>query len=158
VTDIEKLVAEFSENVAAQTDSIWRGDSKTGNKHAKRYIAAFDRLTAHGDAGRSALAVLFTHPRMDVRVSAAAYLLRYRTAEARAILEEAARGVGMVPFEASLVLKNWESGTWALDPGEHAEGSPEQNRPAMPIKRSRPRTKRAATDKRRGGKRDKSGG
>ncbi len=118
MTEIEELVAEFAENVAAQTDSIWRGDAKTGNKHAKRYIAAFDKLTAHGDAGRDALTVLFTHPRMDVRVSAAAYLLRYRTAEARAILEEAATGEGLVPFEASLVLKNWESGTWALDPAD----------------------------------------
>ena len=118
MTEIEELVAEFSENVAAQTDSIWRGDAKTGNKHARRYIAAFDKLTAHGDAGRDALTVLFKHPRMDVRVSAAAYLLRYRTAEARAILEAAATGEGLVPFEASLVLKNWESGTWALDPAE----------------------------------------
>jgi len=158
VTDIEKLVAEFAENVAAQTDSIWRGDSKTGNKHAKRYIAAFDRLTAHGDAGRNALAVLFTHPRMDVRVSAAAYLLRYRTAEARAILEEAARGGGMVPFEASLVLKNWESGTWALDPAEDAAGQPEAPSPARPSQRSRPRTGRGTTDRRRGSKRDKPEG
>lgn len=117
MTELEQLVAEFAENVAAQTDSIWRGDAKTGNKHARRYIAAFGKLTAHGDAGREALTVLFKHPRMDVRVSAAAYLLRYRTAEARAILEEAATGEGLVPFEASLVLKNWDNGTWALDPG-----------------------------------------
>jgi uncharacterized protein DUF2019 len=157
VTEIEGLVAEFAENVAAQTDSIWRGDAKTGNKHAKRYIAAFDKLTAHGDAGRDALTVLFTHPRMDVRVSAAAYLLRYRTAEARAILEEAATGEGLVPFEASLVLKNWESGTWALDPADDGSGQPEAPRPAPSSKHSRPRTERAAADKRRGSKRDKPG-
>jgi hypothetical protein len=118
VTKLESLVAEFAENVAAQTDAIWRGDAKVGNKHAKRYIAAFEKLRAQGDAGREALTVLFTHPRLDVRVSAAAYLLRYRTAEAHAILQEAAKGTGLVPFEASLVLKNWESGTWALDPVE----------------------------------------
>jgi len=40
-TKIEKLVREFAENVAAQTDAIRRGDSKTGNKRAKRYIRAF---------------------------------------------------------------------------------------------------------------------
>ena len=113
---IEELVEQFAQSVAAQTDSIWRGDAKTGNKHARRYMAAFDKLRAHGDAGRDALSVLLTHSRMDVRVSAAAYLLRYRTAEARAILEEAAKGEGLVPFEASIVLKNWENGTWALDP------------------------------------------
>ena len=118
MTDIEKLVAEFAENVAAQTDSIWRGDSKTGNKHAKRYIAAFKKLRAHGDAGRDALAVLFTHPDMDVRTTAAAFLLRYRTADAKAILTEAAKGKGLVAFESAEALKRWEEGAWALDPAE----------------------------------------
>lgn len=54
---------------------------------------------------------------MDVRVMAAAHLLRYRTAEARAVLEEAAKGTGLVPFGAQQALKRWEEGTWALDPG-----------------------------------------
>jgi len=113
---LEELVEQFAENVAAQTDAIWRGDAKTGNKHARKYGAAFDKLRAQGNAGREALAVLFKHPRMDVRVMAAAVLLRHRTAEAKAVLEEAARGEGMVPFKAGQALKRWEEGTWALDP------------------------------------------
>jgi len=28
-----------------------------------------------------------------------------------AVLEEAAKGEGLIPFEASIVLKNWENGT-----------------------------------------------
>ncbi len=47
---------------------------------------------------------------------AATYLLRYRTAEAKAILEEAAKGQGLVAFEAGEALKRWEEGVWALDP------------------------------------------
>ena len=113
---LEDLVEQFAENVAAQTDAIWRGDAKTGNKHAKRYGAAFDKLRTHGAAGRDALAVLLKHPRMDVRVTAAACLLRHCTAEAKAVLEEAAKGEGMVPFEAQQALQRWEEGTWALDP------------------------------------------
>jgi len=113
---LEELVEEFAQNVAAQTDAIWRGDARTGNKHARRYLAAFEKLRARGSPGRDALAVLLTHPRMDVRVEAAAFLLRYRTAEARAVLEAAAAKEGMIPFIASQVLKNWEQGTWALDP------------------------------------------
>jgi hypothetical protein len=113
---LEELVKQFAENVSAQTDAIWRGDAKTGNRHADRYIAAFKELRAHGDAGRAALAVLFEHPRMDVRVTAAAFLLRYRTKEAKAVLEQAAQGEGMVPFEAQQALQRWEEGTWALDP------------------------------------------
>ena len=113
---LKDLIERFAVNVAEQTDAIWRGDAKTGNRHAKRYLAAVDALLAHGDAGRDALASLLTHSRMDVRVKAAAYLLRYRTAEAKAVLEEAASREGMIPFIASEVLRNWEQGTWALDP------------------------------------------
>ena len=113
---LEALVEQFALNVAEQTDAIWRGDTKTGNRHARRYLAAVDKLLARGDAGRDALSSLLAHPRMDVRVKAAAYLLRYRTAEAKAVLEEAARIEGLIPFIASEVLKNWEQGTWPLDP------------------------------------------
>lgn len=112
----EETVEEFAQNVAAQTDAIWRGDAKTGNKHADRYIAAFEKLRALGDPGREALAVLLTHPRMDVRTTAATCLLRYKTAEARAVLEEAAKGKGLTSFGAQQALKRWEEGTWSLDP------------------------------------------
>jgi hypothetical protein len=114
--NLESLVNEFSTHVAAQTDAIWQGNARTGNKHAKRYLAAVDKLLSQGDAGRDALSVLLAHPRMDVRVKAAAYLLRHRPEEAKAVLEEAARSEGMIPFIASQVLKNWEQGTWNLDP------------------------------------------
>jgi hypothetical protein len=113
--ELEKLVEEFARHVEAGTDAVWRGDSKAGSTHAGRYIAAFKKLRAQGDAGRDALAVLLQHPRMDVRVTAAACLLRYRTRDAKAVLEEAARGEGMVSFEAQQALQRWEDGTWALD-------------------------------------------
>ncbi|MBM7118372.1 DUF2019 domain-containing protein [Archangium primigenium] len=114
--NLDRLVEEFAVNVAAQTDCIWNGDSKKGNRHAKRYLSAFDKLRAHGAAGRAALAGLFVHPRMDVRVKAAAYLLRYRTDDAKKILEDAAKREGMIPFIAAQVLRNWEEGVWNLDP------------------------------------------
>ena len=153
VRSLEMLVEEFSYHVQAQTREIFGGDAKIGNKHAKKAIAAFMQLRSRGDAGRDALAVLFTHPSMDVRTAAAAILLRHRTAEAKAVLEEAAKGKGLIPFEASEALKRWEEGTWALDPADDAAGQPEAS-----SKRSRPRTERAAKDRRRGSKRDKPGG
>jgi hypothetical protein len=113
---LEQLVGEFARNIAAQTDCIMQGDATTGNQHAMRALAAVRALCAHGNAGRDALAVLFAHPRMDVRVTAAAFLLRHRTAEARAVLEEAARGQGLAALGAMQTLENWEAGTWALDP------------------------------------------
>lgn len=111
----EELAEEFAQNVSAQTDAIWNGDAKTGNKHAKRYVAAFKKLRNHGDTGRNALAVLLNHPRMDVRVKAAIYLLSERPTQALPVLEEAAKSKGMIPFEASQVLKYWSEGTWSLD-------------------------------------------
>lgn len=109
------LVAKFAQHVAEQTDAIWRGDSETGNKHAKRYIAAFEKLRAMGDVGRDALALLLTHERMDVRVMAAAFLLRHRTSDALEVLRDASKGSGFVAFEASEALKRWEDGSWSLD-------------------------------------------
>jgi hypothetical protein len=148
VTGLEKWVEEFARHVEAQTEAIWRGDAKTGNKHADQCLAAFDKLCAHGDAGRDALASLFSHPNMDVRTTAAAFLLRYRTTEARAILEEAAKGKGLVAFASAQALKRWEEGTWALDPADNdangantGETSPAG--PVAPARRARPRPKKS---------------
>lgn len=158
VKTLEELVEDFAYHVQAQNEEILKGDARTGNKHAKRALAAFMQLRSHGDTGRDALAGLFSHPRMDVRVMAAVFLLRHRTAEAKAILEEAAKGQGLVPFGASEALKRWEEGTWALDPADDETRQSEEPRPAPATKRSRPRTERAATDRRRGSKRDKPSG
>ena len=114
--ELEELVEQFARHVQAETEAGWQADAKTANSHADEYIAVFDKLRAHGDEGRDALALLLTHPRMDVRVTAAVFLLRHCTAEAKAVLEEAAKGKGMVPFEAQQALKRWAEGTWALDP------------------------------------------
>jgi hypothetical protein len=112
---LDELVEEFARNVAAQTDAIWNGDARTGSKHAKRYIVAFKKLREHGEGGRDALTRLLAHPRMDVRVKAALYLLSERPEEAKPVLEEAAKSEGMIPFEAAQALKYWEEGTWSLD-------------------------------------------
>jgi len=111
-----KLVAQFAEHVAAQTDEILRGDARTGNRHAKRYIEAFTRLRAMGDTGRDALVPLLHAERPDVRGMAAAFLLRHRHGDARAVLEQLAAGVGLAAFGASECLKRWEEGAWQLDP------------------------------------------
>ena len=113
---LEDLVREFAANVAAQTDAIFQVGADPEDQHGDRYIAAFDELRARGNEGREALCVLLKHPRMDVRATAAAFLLRYRTAESRAVLEEAAKGEGLVAFGAQQTLKGWADGGWDLDP------------------------------------------
>jgi len=115
MTKIEKLVQEFGESVAAQTD-VMRQDAKTGNKHAKRYLRAFQALRELGDEGRDALVPLMSEGRADVRAMAAAFLLRHRHEEAREVLEELASGEGFVAFAAGETLQRWREGTWQLDP------------------------------------------
>lgn len=116
MTTLEELVKEFAEGTIAQTEAIRQGDSKTGNRHAKRRSRAFQALRSSGNEGREALLPLLQHVRADVRGMAAAYLLRYRTVEARAVLLELSAGKGLSAFGASETLKRWEEGTWALDP------------------------------------------
>lgn len=112
--NLEKLLQDFTSGVTAQTAAIFRGDAKGGNKHAKKYIAAARKLRELGDAGWDAFASLLKHPDVDVRTMAATYLLPRRTAEARAVLEEAAKGSGLVAFEASESLTRWDEGAWDL--------------------------------------------
>ncbi|MFE8604950.1 DUF2019 domain-containing protein [Archangium violaceum] len=106
---------DFAQNVADHTDALWRGDRTGERKYTKRYIAAFKKLRTQGEGGRDALAKLLTHPRMDVRVKAATYLLSERPAQAIPVLQEAAKGTGMISFMAAQTLKYWEEGTWSLD-------------------------------------------
>ena len=92
------------------------GNPQKGNKHAERYIAAFKALATHGDIGRAALAKLLSDERKEVRVTTAAFLLRYRHHEAKAVLKEAAKGDDLVSFGAQQALERWKDGTWELDP------------------------------------------
>lgn len=89
-------------------------DVAAGNRHARKYIAVWHALRdQHGDAGRDGLATLLRHPSTDVRVMAAAYLLRHRTEEATRVLEEA-KAAGH--FGAAQALERWREGVWNLDP------------------------------------------
>lgn len=114
--NLQDVVKEFAECVVAQSNAIAKADANLGNRFAKRYIAAFKTLRLHGDEGREALAVLLSDSRANVRVMAAAYLLRYKHDQAKAVLEAEAEGAGIVAFGASQALQRWKDGSWALDP------------------------------------------
>lgn len=114
---LKRLVNELAFSVVAQNEALFKADAKTANKHALRQFDVYRELRNHGDIGRDAVARLLKHPRMDVRVAAAAFLLsdRYRIDESLAVIEKAAKGKGLIPWEASFVLKYWKEGTWDLD-------------------------------------------
>jgi hypothetical protein len=113
---IEKFVEVFKENVIKQNSAISEGRYTEGNKAAKKYIKAFKSMVeAHGDEGREELSKLLSDKDDGVRAMAAAFLLRYKTAEAEAVLTEISAGSGMISFGAGETLKRWAEGTWSLD-------------------------------------------
>jgi hypothetical protein len=114
--DTSELVREFADCVVARNAAVAEADPLTANKFARRCAAAFESLRALGDPGRDALTVLLDDNRAEVRVMAAAHLLRHCHDRATAVLESESRGTGLVAFGAAQALQRWKEGTWALDP------------------------------------------
>lgn len=115
---IGALVRIFAISVTEQAEQIDHGTASRGNKAARRRIAAFKKLRdLYGDHGREALKGLLSHENEGVRCTAAAYLLRYCTDDAMAVLADIAKnGSGFDKIGAFYCIKNWEEGTWELDP------------------------------------------
>jgi hypothetical protein len=105
-----ELCAEFAEAVRAQARCICQGDARTGNRHARIYIAAARELLTGGDAALDEFARLLSDPSDDVRVAAAAYLLRDRTELAVSTLRPIAKKQGIVALGAQETLKRYARG------------------------------------------------
>lgn len=111
---IQSLVEDFAKHCLAQREALNRDDVAVANRHADRNSTTWHALIdEYGDAGRDGVASLLRHPSVEVRVLAAAYLLRYKTEEATHVLEEA-KVAGH--FGAEQALERWREGTWKLDP------------------------------------------
>jgi len=111
--DMSRLVEAFAKSIVKRDRSE---TAPEGNRHAETCLAAFEQLTQRfGDRGREALARLFTHSWPRVRVVAAAFLLRYKHAEAMQLLEEMSKEPGMIGFGAERSIYNWNNGYWELD-------------------------------------------
>jgi hypothetical protein len=113
---VQELIEEFSRNVLAQKRALSTGDWRTGNHHARRYIAAFDGIRRIGDSARDKFAELLDHPDPEVRLMSACYLLRYKTADSMKVLQELSERSDMTGFGAIQCMKRWEEGEWQLDP------------------------------------------
>lgn len=115
MNDADPLVSTFAENVAKQSRFVMLGNAEAGNACAREYIKAFQALRSMGTDGLNALAALLEDLRADVRVTAAAFLLRHCEAKAKSVLESEANGKGLTALAASQALRRWEEGTWNLD-------------------------------------------
>ena len=113
---LSHLARSFAEHVLAQNAAIERGDAAAGNRHARKYIAAWEALRAFGAQGRDALLPLLDDPRPSIAVMAAAFLLRHAPDRSLAVLRAWAGTPGFPGFEAQETLSRWEDGSWQLDP------------------------------------------
>lgn len=117
---INNLVDLFAQSVIEQDNA---NTTDEGNKHATHRAEVFRELTTRfGDRGREELTRHFRHESPRVRCMTAAYLLRYKHAEAMVVLQELAKGRGLAAFGAKRTMKNWETGDWQLDPASDSEG------------------------------------
>lgn len=113
--DKDRLVRSFAESVVAQTNAMWAGDARASNRFANQTVRAYRQLREQGEDGLEALSQLLADESPDVRSAAAAFLLKYKTEEALAVLREVARRPGLIGFKAGEAIKRWESGEWHLD-------------------------------------------
>lgn len=113
---IRQCVDMFAVNGVLQDEAIMRGDAIAGNNYAKQYIEAFQFLCGeYADAGREELSRLFIDERPGIRGLAACFLLRYKTEEALATLEQVSRQPGLIGFAAGECIKRWNASEWNLD-------------------------------------------
>src|SRR5262245_18716338 len=113
--NIAELVETFVDSVLKYSEFIL-ADSQIANRHYDIFSRALKGIAAHGDKGLVALAKLLDDPRIVVRVTAACYLMHFRTEAAKNVLEEAAklenRAITML---AIATLERWARGIY-LDP------------------------------------------
>jgi hypothetical protein len=106
----DELTTVFADAVMAQARCIDQGDARTGNRHAKKYIAAAREILARGEEAIELFSNLLEHSDTGVRVAAAAYLLKSRTDRAVATLRPIAKGRGLASLGAQMTLKRYERG------------------------------------------------
>jgi hypothetical protein len=105
-----QLTNDFAEAVIAQSRCIREGDARTGNYHAKNYTAAVREVLARGDEAVEVFSSLLDHVDSDVKVMAAAFLLKSRTERAVAVLRMIAKGRGLAALGAQMTLRRYERG------------------------------------------------
>ena len=117
---IAELVETFVVSVLKYSEFILK-DSQIANRHYDYFIQALKRTAAYGEEGLIALANLLDDDRIVVRVTAACYLIHFRTEKALSVLEAAAklenRAIAMLAFAT---IKRWEKGIY-LDPATGKE-------------------------------------
>ena len=114
---IDEWITEFRRCVVAQNEAIAKGDPETGNRLAHRYIDAANNLIRTGNTGLAAFELLLGDSAVDVRTMAAAFLIPYKTAESKCVLENSAMGWGTVALGARIALRRWETERKGIDIG-----------------------------------------
>ena len=106
----QELIDEFAAAVIAQDECIMRGDTREGNRHARKYLSAAKELLSGGESAIETFCALLNHDTPGVQVAAAAFLLKARTARAVAALRPIAEGQSLTALGAQVTLARYERG------------------------------------------------
>ncbi len=108
---VDTLVEMFEAHSLAQYTAIKRIDVATFNRHADRLFVLYDEIIRRGGHAWERFLPLLCNGNAQVRYNAAAFLLRFDTAQAVPVLEQ----LGQYPhpeisFNADMTLKLWRQG------------------------------------------------
>jgi hypothetical protein len=108
IKDVASALNVFEEAAIKHADATELGDYKTANKNAVKLGKAIDFIKKENQL--HVLADFFTHHSDGVKSWAASFLLSIKEREATKVLEEVAKGGGIVAFSAEVTLSEWRDG------------------------------------------------
>jgi len=109
-----EYITVFSESVIKHGENMFNNPQQANHYYA-RFTDALHNLAALGNDGLSALATLLDDDRVVVRVTAASYLVHFKTDKALKVLNTAKNEERAIAMLAIVTLKRWETGSY-LDP------------------------------------------
>lgn len=112
IKDIPTALSLFEEAAIKHAEATKKSDYKTGNKNYNKEIKALSFLKEH--EGIDELLKYLDHDNIGVRTAAATYLLPKHEKEGIRVLEDIAKGSGILSFNAEMTLKEWRKGNLKL--------------------------------------------
>lgn len=105
---VEQALILFEQNCIKRGDALYEGNSKLANRcyDKIRSLASFLRK----ESKLSQLAAFYTHPNLNVRLTAAAYMLPVDEKQSLKVLKEIAQKKVFGSLDAQMTIREWKNG------------------------------------------------
>lgn len=105
---IEQALILFEQNCVKQEYALYNGDSKLANHCYDKIGEMVSFLRKKHEL--SQLATFYTHPNINVRLAAAAYLLPVDEKQSLKVLKEIAQAKVFESLDAQMTIREWKNG------------------------------------------------